>query len=331
MSWNNTTTASGVCVQVDIFPLFVFAFVVNVLALIAVSKAKPRGRAYNATQQIHMLIFCLSLSDTTSVALQCIMPVTSFINCGWFGGKASCNVFGYISAVLVVWSAWIVVYLSFQRFLVTVYPFRYRNYFTTKKIAYLLISGFIVQCGFFAPPFLGVGEFVYYETGQFCSLSLTPTGKTDTIYLGAIVAQGFLCVALTIISNISVVISLESRKSNFSGLTLYSLQSSTSTFMSLTKAVAVMFCLCYIPFLVSYNKTFLQFYNPVFIFLAFLKSWNLEGVRLILPIYSHRLRYIHFEEVDIYRFHFQSTLDLALEMSSPARHNSDELEKNYYV
>lgn len=254
---NNTTltfTEEKVCFKVDIFPLFVFAFLVNICALIAVFQAKPRISTPNSAKQIHLLICCLAVSDTSSLGLQCLMPVASFINCGWWGGDVTCALFGYINAILILWSAWIVALLSFQRFFVTAFPFQHQRNFTTKKIKSALISIFFMLCCFVSPPFFGVGEFVYYDTGQFCSLSLTPTGIPDTVFLGILVAQGFVCVLAVLVFNIHVVVSLKSRRSTFHGQTKRALEDSTATFVSLTKAVAFVFCLCNIPFLVSKVK-----------------------------------------------------------------------------
>lgn len=248
---NNTTSQEETCFKVDIFPLFVFAFAANILAFIAVLKAKPRDFTPSAAKQIHILICCLAWSDTASVGLQCVMPVASFLNCGWWGGEITCALFGYINAILILWSAWIVALLSFQRFLVTAFPFQHQCKFTTKRIKSTLIYLLFALCLFFSMPFLGIGEFVYYDTGQFCSLSLTPTGFSDTVYLGILVAQGFVCVFAVLVFNIHVIVSLKTRRSAFHRQTLRAMEDSSSTFVSLTKAVALVFCLCNIPFLVS--------------------------------------------------------------------------------
>ena len=278
--YNNTTGAeeNQVCVKIDIFPLFVFAFIVNIIALIAVLKARSKESWCNAAKPIHVLILCLSTSDTLTVGFQCFMPISSFINCGWAGGQASCGFFGFITAVLMVWSAWIVVFLSFQRFLVTSYPFRYRYHFTTKKIIRALVATFVAECAYFAPPFFGIGQFVYYDTGQFCSLSLTPTGETDTVYLGTLVAQGFVCVLLTVIFNLSVVLRLRARWMTFPGFKSRGNEHSTATFVSLTKAVALLFCLCYIPLLVSESISFtLLWYNRYYL-LVYYTLWSCVSV-----------------------------------------------------
>lgn len=251
---NNTTLQEEACFKVDIFPLFVFGFVVNILALVAVLKAKPRESIPNGAKQIHILICCLACSDTASLGLQCLMPLASFINCGWWGGKITCSLFGYINAILILWSAWIVALLSFQRFLVTVFPFQHQSNFTTKKTKSALIYLFFAVGLILSPPFFGVGEFVYYDTGQFCSLSLTPTGLPDTIFLGILVTQGLVCVVVVLVFNIHVIVSLKSRRSTFHRQTLRAMDDSSSTFVSLTKKVALVFCLCNTPFLVSKNK-----------------------------------------------------------------------------
>lgn len=238
------------CFKVDIFPLFAFTFVINIFALLAVIKTSATP---NSARQIHLLICCLSSSDTTSVGLQCLMPIASFINCGWWGGKITCALFGYINAILILWSAWIVVILSFQRFLVTVYPFKHKRKFTTKRIKLVLFSSLLLTAVLFSPPFFGIGEYVYYETGQFCSLSLIPTGVQDTVFLSFVAGHGFACVLLIIFFNIHVILSLKSRRLVFHAQTSRAMQDSTSTFESLTKAVALVFCLCNIPVLVS-NK-----------------------------------------------------------------------------
>lgn len=253
---NNTTLQEEeeACFKVDIFPLFVSGFVVNTFALIAVLKAKPRDSTPNGAKQIHILICCLAGSDTASLGLQCLMPIASFINCGWWGGKITCSLFGFVNAILILWSTWIVALLSFQRFLVTAFPFKHQCNFTAKKIKSALICLFFVGCFFISPPFFGVGEFVYYETGQFCSLSLTPTGLPDTIFLGILVTQGLACVVLVLVFNIHVITSLRSRRSTFHKQTVRAMDDSSSTFVSLTKKVALVFCLCNTPLLVSKGK-----------------------------------------------------------------------------
>ncbi|RMX53295.1 hypothetical protein pdam_00015253 [Pocillopora damicornis] len=251
---NNTTLEQfeeeKVCFKVDIFPLFVFAFVVNFLALIAVFKAKPRISTPTSAKQIHLLICCLAVSDTASLGLQCVMPVASFINCGWWGGRITCGIFGYVNAIFILWSAWIVSLLSFQRFFATAFPFQHQRNFTMKKIKTAVVFIFFMLCFFFTPPFFGVGAFVYYDTGQFCSLSLTPTGKSDTIFLGILVTQGVTCVSAVLVFNIHVVESLKTRRTPFHGSTRRAMEDTTATFVSLTKAVAFVFCLCNIPLLI---------------------------------------------------------------------------------
>ena len=247
------------CFKVDIFPLFVFSFLVNIFALLVVLKTRPKASTPNAARQIHLLICCLAASDTASVGLQCLMPVASFINCGWWGGQITCSLFRYINAILILWSAWIVAILSFQRFLVTVYLFKHRLKFTTKRIKMTLISLFLLTSFIFSPPFFGIGEFVYYDTGQFCSLSLTATGFKDTIFLSFVVGNGFFCISLVVVFNIRVIFSLRSRRLVFHGQTVRAMKDSSATFVSLTKAVAFVFCLCNIPFLVSKRKKMLIF------------------------------------------------------------------------
>ena len=255
---NNTTSknlADHACFKVDIFPLFVFTFFVNIFALLAVLKTRPTATTPKAAKQIHLLICCLSASDTASVGLQCLMPVASFLNCGWWGGRTTCSLFGYINAILIVWSAWIVSILSFQRFLFTQYPFKHQRKFTTKRIKLVLFFFLLVTCVFFLPPFFGIGEFVYYVTGQFCSLSLTPTGVQDTIFLALVVGHGFTCVLLILFFNINALFSLKSRRLVFHGKIPHAAQDSTSTFAFLTKAVALVFCFCNIPLLVCREKS----------------------------------------------------------------------------
>lgn len=261
---NNTSSLAEpedeACFKVDIFPLFVFSFLVNIFALLAVLKTRPKASTPNIARQIHLLICCLAASDTASVGLQCLMPVASFMNCGWWGGEITCALFGYINAILILWSAWIVAILSFQRFLVTVHPFKHRLKFTRKRIKMALISLFLVTCLLFSPPFFGIGEFVYYDMGQFCSLSLTSTGFADTIFLSFVVGNGFFCIAVVVVFNIRVIFSLRSRKLVFHGRTVRAMNDSSATFVSLTKAVALVFCLCNIPLLVSDKKnTFFDF------------------------------------------------------------------------
>ena len=253
---NNSTPPGSeehTCFKVDIFPLFIFAFLVNIFALLAVLKAPPRSTTTNAARQIHLLICCLSASDTVSVGLQCLMPIASFINCGWWGGQATCSLFGYLNAILIIWSAWIVALLSFQRFLCTVSPFKHQSKFTTKRIKKALLLLFLFTSAFFTPPLLGIGEFVYYKTGQFCSLSLTPTGLSDSIFLSLVVAHGFVCVFLILFFSLHVIFSLKARRKVFQGRIPRAVEDSTSTFVSLTKAIAFVFCICNFPLLVCYT------------------------------------------------------------------------------
>ena len=175
LMFNNTTFLASTkpCFRFSavLLPLLSFSFIANGFCLVAVLRSKPSTSSQrpNSVRIIHFLVCALSISDTLSLGLQCLMPLTSFFNCGWWGGQLSCDLFGYLSTVVFVWSTWIVVIMAFQRFMATVFPFHYRQHLTTNTVRNSLGVLFLVYSVHTAPPFFGVGEFVLYEDSQFCS------------------------------------------------------------------------------------------------------------------------------------------------------------------
>ena len=270
---NDTVDSSKMsCVNIDIFPFFVAVFITNVVCLVAVLQGKPRRAAAGLSTELqtHRLVCTLSLSDTLNLGLQCLMPVTSFVNCGWWGGKLSCDLYGYLSAILIVWSAWIVALMTVARAVAAIFPFHYRIHFTTRNVAIALTALLLLHSIFLATPLFGVGQFVYYEMGQFCSLSLTPTGAADTIFLGVLVTEGLVVVALVLISTAWLTASLErrNRETIVQRRAAVNRTPVATSFVPLTKAVAVLFCLCYLPLMVW------QLYCLSMFFIFFLSSWN---------------------------------------------------------
>ena len=265
LMFNNTTFLASTkpCFRFSavLLPLLSFSFIANGFCLVAVLRSKPSTSSQrpNSVRIIHFLVCALSISDTLSLGLQCLMPLTSFFNCGWWGGQLSCDLFGYLSTVVFVWSTWIVVIMAFQRFMATVFPFHYRQHLTTNTVRNSLGVLFLVYSVHTAPPFFGVGEFVLYEDSQFCSMSLTPTGPTDTVFLAAFASEGFLVVGLILFFNIYVIVTLKKTNHLLGRSAGNNSLDNSSSFVSLTKAVALVFCVCYLPFVVCMCHSFLSF------------------------------------------------------------------------
>ena len=230
------------------------SFLANLVAAIAIWKLP--GLEEN---RCHLVVRTLVVSDLLIPLSTLPFSIISYANCAWTGGKILCSITAFISTTFLSWSFLIVFVMCLLRFLAVTRPLYYRNQVTCAKVQKALILGLIWPCLHLILPATGFGKFRLYERGLFCALDLTPEEPRGKILLYATVIEGGLVTVALLYFCTTILFSIKKKRRVSSllseqqqrGAGIPKVNKQQGGFARLTFVIVVLFCVCYVPFLVS--------------------------------------------------------------------------------
>lgn len=258
---NETSKTNPLCGE-DAFYFYslviihVFTFLANFVSALAIWRLPGLER-----NKYHLVVRTLIVSDCLIPISSLPMPVISYIHCGWVGGELSCILSAVFSTIFRSWSALIVTGMCLMRFLAVKKPLFYRHNVTFNRIKKALAIVFIWCCCHLALPSLsGLGKFTLQERGMYCALDVTPRRPKDLTLVYITIIEG--CVVILAMLYFSVTISVVVKKkrkvsSSLSvqqqrGVGVINMARREKGFAKITIVIVMMYCICYVPFLVSH-------------------------------------------------------------------------------
>lgn len=245
----------------DMLPLCltqIFSFLANAFAALAIWRLPGSDSNRN-----HLVVRTLIISDLLIPLPMLPFSIASYINCGWLGGAIACDITAFLSTTFLSWSVFIVFVLCLLRFLAVKYPLWYRHNVTYTRVKIALFVALLWVCLHLILPSVGVGKFRLYEKGFYCALDLTPVAPRERVLVYLVIVEGVLSTALLFYSGAVIIIALFKRKRRVSQQLSPTQHRRPSTvqlvrryheeFATLTVVIVVLFCICYGPFLVSFN------------------------------------------------------------------------------
>lgn len=230
------------------------SFLSNLVAAIAIWKLP--GLEEN---KYHLVVRTLVISDLLIPLSTLPLSIVSYANCAWIGGTILCSVTAFISTTFLSWSFFIVFIMCFLRFLAVTRPLFYRNQVTSARVQKALVLALFWPCIHLVLPVSGFGQFKLYKTGFQCALDLTPKESRGKILLYATVVEGGL-VIVALLYFCGTILCFLNRKRRISSLLSEQQQRGAGVnrvnkqhggFARITFFIVGLFCVCYVPFLVS--------------------------------------------------------------------------------
>ena len=230
------------------------SFLANLVAAVAIWKLP--GLQEN---KYHLIVRTLVVSDIVIPLSTLPFSIISYANCAWTGGKILCSVTAFVSTTFLSWSFLIVFVMCLLRFLAVTRPLFYRNQVTCERVQKALILGLIWPCLHLILPVTGFGKFRLYSKGLYCALDLAPDEPRGKILLYATVVEGSL-VTMALLYFFVTILCFFKKKRKVSnllseqqrrGASIQKVNKQQGGFARLTFVIVVLFCVCYVPFLVS--------------------------------------------------------------------------------
>ena len=230
------------------------SFLANLVAAIAIWRLP--GLEEN---KYHLVVRTLVVSDLLIPITTLPFSIISFATCSWIGGETLCSITAFISTTFLSWSFVIVFIMCLLRFLAVTRPLYYRNQVTYTRVQKTLIVGLLWPCAHLILPATGFGKFRLYSKGLYCALDLTTEEPNNKILLYATVVEGSL-VTLAVLYFCTTILCFVKRKRRVNNLLSEQQQRGAGIekvnrqqggFARLTFVIVALFCICYVPFLVS--------------------------------------------------------------------------------
>ena len=230
------------------------SFLANLVAAIAIWKLP--GLEEN---KYHLVVRTLVVSDLLIPLSTLPFSIISYANCAWTGGTILCSITAFISTTFLSWSFLVVFIMCLLRFLAVTRPLYYRNQITCARVQKALVLALIWPCVHLVLPVTGFGKFRLYNKGLYCALDLTPEETRNKALVFATVVEGGL-VTLALLYFCGTILCFLNRKRRVNSLLSEQQQRGASIqkvnkqhggFARLTFVIVVLFCVCYVPFLVS--------------------------------------------------------------------------------
>ena len=230
------------------------SFLANLVAAVAIWKLP--GLEEN---KYHLTVRTLVVSDLVIPLSTLPFSIISYANCAWTGGKVLCSITAFVSTTFLSWSFLIVFVMCLLRFLAVTRPLFYRNQVTCKRVQKALVFGLIWPCLHLILPVTGFGEFRLYSKGLYCALDLSPDEPRGKILLYATVVEGSLVTVALLYFLVTMLCFIKKKRKVSSslseqqrrGASIEKVNKQQSGFARLTFVIVVLFCVCYVPFLVS--------------------------------------------------------------------------------
>ncbi len=215
----------------------------------------------------HLAVRVLVVSDALGSVITMI-PI--LISCGKNAvvERITCNIFGYLSSVFLLWTALIVLLLCTLRYLALVRPLFYRTYLTYNVVKYTLVCEFFWSATHLLLPVFGIGRFKFYPEGQYCAFEIKPSNTSDATLVHITVWEGWLTIFVLLFFTGRMLMELRVKKKLASRLSFQQRRgvrasgSRQQGYTLMTVVIVAIFLICYIPFLVSHSKSsVINFYS----------------------------------------------------------------------
>ena len=255
---NHTASSPELCENfaelISMATIQFMSFIANLVAAVAIWKLPGLEENKN-----HLAVRTLVVSDLVIPLSTLPFSIVSYANCAWTGGKILCSITAFISTTFLSWSFLIVFVMCLLRFLAVTRPLFYRNQVTCERVQKALILGLIWPCLHLILPVTGFGKFRLYSKGFFCALDLSPDEPRGKILLYATVVEGSL-VTVALLYFCATILCFIKKKRRVSsslseqqqrGASIQKVNKQQGGFARLTFVIVVLFCVCYVPFLVS--------------------------------------------------------------------------------
>ena len=233
--------------------------VLNLVAVVLLSKLKGYNR-----NTCHLVVRVLVVSDALG-AVSNLIPIA--LSCSGYKLTKTgvCQAFGFISTVLLLWAALIVLLMCALRYFCVVRPLFYRTHITYSIVRWILFGLLLWSAIHILLPLFHIGRFKFYTKGQYCAFEIPPKTKKDFALVHLVVWEGWCLIIIQIWLTTRMVRELRVKKRWTSRLSFQQRRGVHANgilqkgYTMMTVIIVSIFLLCYIPFLVSTIKPFLCF------------------------------------------------------------------------
>lgn len=266
------------------------SFLANLVAAVAIWKLP--GLEEN---KYHLVVRTLVVSDFVIPLSTLPFSIISYANCAWTGGKVLCSITAFISTTFLSWSFLIVFVMCLLRFLAVTRPLFYRNQVTCERVQKALVLGLIWPCLHLILPVTGFGKFRLYSKGLYCALDLSPDEPRGKILLYATVVEGSLVTVTLLYFCVTILCFIKKKRRVSSllseqqqrGASIQKVNKQQGGFARLTFVIVVLFCVCYVPFLVSSAVRLIATVNDYSDYLKELDNLNNKAIPIKCLVFYH--------------------------------------------
>lgn len=266
------------------------SFLANLVAAVAIWKLP--GLEEN---KYHLVVRTLVVSDFVIPLSTLPFSIISYANCAWTGGKVLCSITAFISTTFLSWSFLIVFVMCLLRFLAVTRPLFYRNQVTCERVQKALVLGLIWPCLHLILPVTGFGKFRLYSKGLYCALDLSPDEPRGKILLYATVVEGSLVTVTLLYFCVTILCFIKKKRRVSSllseqqqrGASIQKVNKQQGGFARLTFVINVLFCVCYVPFLVSSAVRLIATVNDYSDYLKELDNLNNKAIPIKCLVFYH--------------------------------------------
>ena len=233
----------------------ILSFVANTITAFAIWRLPGLEENKN-----HLIVRTLVVSDLLIPLPMLPFSIASYSNCGWIGGNIACTLTAFLSTAFLSWSVFIVFVMCILRYLAVTKPLWYRKQVTYTRVQVALFVAFLWACLHLILPIAGLGKFRLYEKGYYCALDLATENPQGRVLVYIVITEGILSTAALLYSCVVIINSLVKRRRRVSehlsiqhhrGGGVQRVKRQHEGFAGLTLVIVIMFCVCYVPFLVS--------------------------------------------------------------------------------
>lgn len=234
---------------------YAFVQVLSILLNLAVAVVLSRLKGYRRNT-CHLVVRILVISDAIGATVT-LIPIV--LSCSGYRLKndAICQVFGYLSTVLLIWTALIVLLMCALRYFAVVRPLFYRTHITYEVVRWLLFGQLLWSAAHLVLPLVGVGRFKFFAEGQYCAFEIRSHNGTDAVLVHLTVWEGWLTILVLIGFTARMLQEMRVKKKLTSRLSFQQRRGVRATgsrqqgYTRMTVVIVTIFLLCYIPYLVS--------------------------------------------------------------------------------
>ncbi|XP_065051198.1 prostaglandin F2-alpha receptor-like [Rhopilema esculentum] len=232
--------------------------VLNLVAVVLLSKLKGYNR-----NTCHLVVRVLVVSDVLG-AVSNLIPIA--LSCSGYKLTKTdvCQAFGFISTVLLLWAALIVLLMCALRYFCVVRPLFYRTHITYSIVRWILFGLLLWSAIHILLPLFHIGRFKFYSKGQYCAFEIPPKTKKDFALVHLVVWEGWCLIIIQIWLTTRMIRELRVKKKWTSRLSFQQRRGVHANgilqkgYTMMTVIIVSIFLICYIPFLTYRALTLLK-------------------------------------------------------------------------